>query len=156
MTGEVSHDEFRLQSGGAALLDRVEPLWQQLRRHHADLSPRWRDDLLSGTFANRRAALLQKSAGGMLVSIAIHGDKDVGYCVTTISADVGEVDSLFVMQAHRGRGIGDALMNESLAWLQKRSGSIVVDVLSGNEAAIRFYARYGFAPRTTRLMRIDP
>jgi hypothetical protein len=41
MDVKPSHEDFSLWSGGAELLDRVEPLWAQLRRHHADLAPQW-------------------------------------------------------------------------------------------------------------------
>lgn len=145
---------FSLTRGGAELLDRVEPLWLQLRRHHAELAPRWSSGLLSSTFEERRKELLNKSGGGLLVLIATHAGEDIGYCVSTIAADGnGEVDSLYVIPSHRGRGAGHAMMSKTLAWFASRSAqSIAVEVISGNDAAERFYARYGFAQRTVRLL----
>jgi ribosomal protein S18 acetylase RimI-like enzyme len=151
-------DDFSLLNGGAELLDRIEPLWSQLRRHHAELSPQWSASLLSGSFAERRAALLRKGSGGLLVSLATARNRDIGdigYCVSTFTSDAtGEVDSLYVIPSCRGSGVGHALMSAAMDWLAGQSvRSIVVEVISGNDAAQRFYARYGFAPRTVRLLR---
>ena len=36
MDAKPLHEEVSLLNGGGELLDRVEPLWLQLRRHHAE------------------------------------------------------------------------------------------------------------------------
>ena len=147
----------RLIEGGPELLDRIEPLWTELRRHHADLSPTWRASLMGASFEKRRAGLLEKSSGGMLVLLASVVDKDIGYCVSTVNESVGEIDSIFVIPNHRGGGVGHLMMTRAMEWLaEKAVTSIVVDVLSGNEAAQAFYARYGFQPRTVRLLKNAP
>ena len=153
MDAKPLHKDFSLLNGGAELLDRVEPLWSQLRRHHADLAPRWSASLLATSFDERRAELVGK--GGVLVSIATSQAQDIGYCVSTITSDaMGEVDSLYVIPSHRGTGIGHALMSTAMDWFARQSvRSIVVNVISGNDAAQQFYARYGFLPRTVRLLR---
>ena len=139
--------------GGAELLERIETLWTELRKHHADLSPYWRTSLMAQPFTRRRAALLEKSRGGMLVQLATLLHEDVGYCVTTVDNSVGELDSIFVISAYRHGGIGHLMMTRAMEWLtEKAVTSIVVDVLTGNKAAQAFYARYGFQPRTVRLL----
>jgi ribosomal protein S18 acetylase RimI-like enzyme len=160
MTAKMTPDpllapEYSLLSGGAELLDRVEPLWSQLRRHHADLAPQWSSSLLTGSFEERRRGLIGKGARGLLVSLATWSGHDIGYCVSTISSEgTGEVDSLYVIPSHRGSGVGHALMSKAMDWFGGQSvGSIIVEVISGNDAAQRFYARYGFVPRTVRLLR---
>jgi ribosomal protein S18 acetylase RimI-like enzyme len=148
-------------SGGAELLDRISPLWHELRRHHAELAPQWRAGLLATTFAGRKAELLAKSAGGgdMLVLLAaIGGAADpVGYCVCTVTAPRdGEVDSLFVAPDHRGRGVGRVLMSAAMDWLRARSpGSIAVEVMACNAAAIRLYESYCFHARTVRMRHLN-
>src|SRR5688572_5282282 len=85
-------------------LDRIGPLWQELRLHHAELSPRWRDEFLACRFETRKAGLIAKSPGGLLVLLAMAGDAPVGYCVCSIDEhDRGEIDSLFVTTSHRRR-----------------------------------------------------
>ena len=147
------HGDVRLLDGGAELLDRVKPLWSELRRHHADLAPRWSASLLATSFEQRRVELVGKA--GILVSLATRQAQDIGYCVSTITADTtGEVDSLYVIPAQRGTGVGHALMSRAMDWFARQSvSSIVVNVISGNDAAQQFYARYGFLPRTVRLLR---
>jgi GNAT superfamily N-acetyltransferase len=155
MTAKPLHEDFSLLTGGAELLHRVGPLWSRLRRHHADVAPQWSASLMASSFEQRRADLVGKGARGILVSMAIWRGQDIGYCVSTISSDAtGEVDSLYVLQSHRGRGVGHALMSTAMNWFDGQSvQKIVVDVISGNDGAQQFYARYGFLPRTVRLLR---
>jgi ribosomal protein S18 acetylase RimI-like enzyme len=140
-------------TGGPELLDRIAPLWQELRSHHASISPTWRHSLLASDFQARKADLLQKSATGLLVLLATTGDEVVAYCVSSITHDnTGEIDSLYVRQTHRRRGIAHRLMTDSMAWLQRNNAkSIVVEVLSGNDEAVHLYEKFGFHPRVTRL-----
>lgn len=153
MDAKRLHDDVLVLNGEAELLDRVGPLWSQVRRHHADLAPRWSADLLATSFERRRAELVRK--GGILVSLATAQAQDIGYCVSTITPDaMGEVDSLYLIPSRRGTGIGHALMSRAMDWFAAQSvQSIVVNVISGNDAAQQFYARYGFLPRTVRLHR---
>ena len=153
------HEDVSLLNGGPELLDRVEPLWSQLRRHHADLAPQWSASLLATSFKERRAELVGK--GGVCISMATCHAQDIGYCVSTITSGAtgtsdatGEVDSLYVIPSHRGSGVGHALMSTAMDWFGRQSvRSIVVNVISGNDDAQKFYARYGFLPRTVRLLR---
>jgi GNAT superfamily N-acetyltransferase len=155
MNSKPLHDDYTLLGGGAELLDRVRPLWSELRRHHAELAPRWSESLLAMSFEVRRAELLAKSAAGILVLLVTCGEHDIAYCVNTISADASaEVDSLYVTPSHRGRGVGHALMTRTIDWFASQAiRSVVVDVISGNDVALQFYARYGFAARTVRMLR---
>ncbi len=158
MDAKPLHDDVSVLNGGAELLDRIEPLWSQLRRHHADLAPQWSASLLATSFEQRRAELVRK--GGVLVSLAVWQAQDIGYCVSTITSAtgtsdaMGEVDSLYVIPSQRGMGIGHALMARAMDWFAAQSvQSIGVNLISGNVAAQQFYARYGFLPRTVRLLR---
>ena len=170
MDAKPLHEDFSLLNGGPELLDRVEPLWSQLRRHHADLAPQWSASLLATSFKERRAELVGKRGILMLVSLATCHAQDIGYCVSTITSATGksgatgtasaagdatgEVDSLYVIPSHRGSGVGHALMSTAMDWFGRQSvRAIVVNVISGNDDAQRFYARYGFLPRTVRLLR---
>ena len=145
---------YSIVNGGRELLNRIAPLWHELRQHHADLAPRWRESQLSKTFEQRQSELVSKSGTGLLVSLAVSGGAEIGYCVSTISADgQGEVDSLFVLPSARKRGVGSALLAEAMRWFDSRSvQAIAVEVIAGNNAAIEFYSRYGFSPRTVRLL----
>lgn len=156
MKNDPEHPEpdFSLLVGGAELFDRVGPLWLQQRQHHAELAPRWARGLLGKSFEERSEELLNKSAKGLLILIANKSKSDVGYCVSTIPTEAsGEIDSLFVVPSCRNRGVGRAMIAKTLEWFTDCGvKSIAVDVIEGNHPAQRFYERFGFATRTTRLM----
>ena len=149
---------FQIMSGGSELLDRIGPLWICLREHHAAISPRWATEMRDKHFDGRKSELLAKSQSGILVLIATFDGVDCAYCVATIDRKCnGEVDSLFVDEAYRGHGIGSALLGRAMQWFAERgTKSVIVEVIAGNDEAVRFYERRGFAPRTVRLMTSTP
>lgn len=51
---------------------------------------------------------------------------------------------LYVVEAQRGSGVGKRLMQHVARWAQaQNAGRLLWDVLAGNDAAERFYARLG-------------
>jgi GNAT superfamily N-acetyltransferase len=61
--------------------------------------------------------------------------------VPTASIDIAVLDS------HRGRGIGRSLMNAAADWANRQQiGSLVLDVLLANTAAVGFYSSCGYRP----------
>ncbi len=144
-------------AGGAELLDSVEPLWRQLIQHHSELSLHFGQEIASHTFEKRRANLVSK-AGKLRVELAKAQGEPVGYSISTINdAGVGEIDSMFVVEASRNEGVGDALMRSALDWLDSNGvASKVLTVAIGNEQVYSFYERYGFFPRDVVLkQRVD-
>jgi GNAT superfamily N-acetyltransferase len=54
---------------------------------------------------------------------------------------------MWVEPAHRGRGIGRALLEEAIAWaLTRGARRVALGVTCGNTAASRLYAAAGFVP----------
>lgn len=85
--------------------------------------------------------------------IAWRGDEAVGLINTfegysTFKAQpLLNVHDLAVLPAHRGRGIGHALLAACEAHARQRGCcKITLEVLSGNQRALRSYRRFGFAP----------
>lgn len=141
---------IRYHTTDARELERIRPLWERLRAFHAACLPDLRDRLGRMTFEERSDALQRKAAGGLLwLEIAQADGDDIGYCVSTISeAKAGEIDMIYVDEACRGRGVGTALMEHALRWLEeRRADPISLSVGVGNEGAIVFYRRFGFFPR---------
>ena len=57
------------------------------------------------------------------------------------------VHDLAVLPAWRGRGIGQALLGAAQAHARERGCcKLTLEVLSGNQRALRSYAQFGFAP----------
>lgn len=78
--------------------------------------------------------------------------KVVGYAVTGRAGERGYVQRLAVDPAHRGAGLGAALVLDGLRWLRRRRvGSAVVNTQVGNESAYALYRRLGFEPQESGL-----
>ena len=137
-------------------LDAVRPLWEKLRAHHVPLLSKFSADGPPFNFEPRKQEILTKAAAGKvrveLVS-ATPGGENIAYCVSTVSAiGRGEVDSMFVEERFRCHGIGSELVRHALAWMDDmEASSKVVNVAHANEAALAFYQRFGFQPRTVLL-----
>ena len=147
-------------AGDQGLIDRCGPLWDKLNVHHAERSKhfaaafarrRW-EDRRDGIFLTRL-----REGGRVRVDLAVREGVDVGYCITTISAAaVGEIESIYVEEGLRGRGVGRALMEKALAWLDAEGiRHKMLGVGAGNEEALPFYARFGFVPSATVLRHKD-
>lgn len=72
-------------------------------------------------------------------------DHPVGYMVTGRSDTTGFVQRLAVDPAHRGLGVGSALLQDGLSWLARhRVTSVLVNTHLDNQRALDLYRRWGF------------
>jgi ribosomal protein S18 acetylase RimI-like enzyme len=159
-----------LRRGSAADLAALEPLWLSVHHRHAEVMPElgpYVDD--RRTWAERSALyadLLAKPDTVLLLAerdgaLAGYGLAHVMPAARSWVADtwqtgerIGEIESLAVLPAWRGLGIGTQLLTA----LERELHAIGVDdlilgVLPGNEAAIRLYERHGYRPTWTYLSR---
>jgi diamine N-acetyltransferase len=151
----VNKPRIKYVNGDGGMLDEIKVLWETLNKHHLSVSPYFKDYYLTLTFEERKRAILQRASGGEVrVNLALDASGElVGYCVSSIDRWLtGEIDSIFVGAKYRGQGIGRALMEKALAWLNgKGAKKKIVSVAVGNEQAYGFYSRFGFLPRRTLL-----
>jgi GNAT superfamily N-acetyltransferase len=146
-------------------LDLIEPLWEGLAAHHRERAqanaPGFLDEMNGMTFAARRDALLEKNRDRALrteLAFDPTAGAPVGYCVASgAPGGHGEVESIFVDETYRNRGIGGALLEHALAWMEG-IGTVeqALSVFAGNPRTLRFYARHGFSPRFMVLVRRPP
>jgi GNAT superfamily N-acetyltransferase len=141
-------------------LDLIGPLWLELRQMHRARSTHFKAALGSRSFEERREELLEKAARG-LMRVELARDEDgrvLGYCVSSMGPDMtGEVDSIFVTAAYRGMGIGTALMERALGWMENLGAKRkVLLAIVGNEEVHAFYARFGFLPKSVMLEQGQP
>jgi GNAT superfamily N-acetyltransferase len=150
--------DVEIVRGGAELLDAVRPLWSALREHHGTVVPdrRLRDE--AGSWARRRAQyeewlaregafiLLARDAGAVLAYAFVRPESVE---TTTWTPDVRllDVETLSVAPEARGRGVGGALL-ERVREIHDAGDyqGIQLTAVAGNDDAIRFYEREGFAP----------
>ena len=111
------------------------------------------DAFFAASYAPARFAALVAD-GGRRAWIAERDGTAVGFATAgpcalphpdACAAD-GELHRLYVRPGEKGTGLAARLMDEALAWLERRGPRPVwLGVWSGNLRAQRFYARYGFA-----------
>jgi ribosomal protein S18 acetylase RimI-like enzyme len=143
-------------SSNGELLDKITPLWAQLRQHHLKRTHDFRSFYEDLTFEKRKAVLLKKASKGEFhLEIAFdESDTAVGYIASTFNDEdkVGEVDSVYVNKPYRRIGVGTVLMQNTLAWMDRKGAEKkIVEVAVGNEEAFGFYRQCGFLPRKTVL-----
>jgi diamine N-acetyltransferase len=130
-------------------IERVRPLWIQLNLHHHARAGMFRSHYEQSTFDDRKAYFEKLAAAGILrVDLAFDPlqDRYIGYCIGSLSQErTGEIESIFVEEAYRSKGIGSVFMGRVLAWLDA-NGSVRnrVSVGDGNEDAFLFYRKFGF------------
>lgn len=82
--------------------------------------------------------LLGASVGGALVGIA---------GVELDDAGAGELKRFYVVPAHRGSGVADALLEALVAHARERGATALrLETGDAQVAALRFYARHSFRP----------
>ncbi|MFJ2028920.1 GNAT family N-acetyltransferase [Streptosporangium sp. NPDC087985] len=94
-----------------------------------------------------------------LVMVAEDGGQIIGHLTGTLSGPtsmrpvmVATLGSVYVRPAHRGQKIGTDLVEEFRAWARHHGAQYAgVTAYAGNEAAVRFYERNGFAMRSVVL-----
>lgn len=140
-------------------LESLRPLWEQLNAYHARIAGRFSGDFESYTFDERiRRLVAEKSDLHILVAENEDGHR-IGYAIGSIAEAGtrrrGELDSIFVEEEYRGGGIGEELARRILEWVDSHEPhSVVIAVVTGNERALPFYERLGFAPRAYTLRRV--
>ena len=143
--------------GEQELLDHVGPLWEKLNEIHRKNTKYFQQRYANLTFSARKEALLEKVAGSSLMRVELAKDvqRDViiGYCICTVNRQrVGEVESIYIEEAYRGKGAGNRLMENAFQWMDSLGVKTkTMGVAVGNEGTYSFYSRYGFYPRITYL-----
>ncbi len=127
-------------------IDSIKELWEELNVHHLSRSTHFKDLFSKLTFEKRMEGL--KERDHFVAYVAESKTGKVGYCIATVDGLAGEIDSLFVKAPYRGKGVGEELMSLALKWLQRHSCQILkVSIAEGNEDAMGFYRRFGFAEK---------
>lgn len=131
----------------------IKPLWLKLNELHLNDSVYFRDHFETFTFEERCRHFDRFDDDTILIEAV--SDKNIlaGYCITTAHPRaMGEIESLFIEESYRGKGLGDRLLRNSLSWLKKHDcDKIVVAVSYGHESAFGFYQKYDLMPRMTLL-----
>jgi GNAT superfamily N-acetyltransferase len=142
--------------GGPEHIESLEPLWRALYEHHAEVAGEIvpvRD--YAETWRRRRGQYEEWLGSGEGVLLLAQRDgRAIGYAMVrpgpgATTWDLGErgleVETLSVLAAERGAGVGHALI-EAAEGVARETGCEFIDLglVYTNEDAYRFYEREGF------------
>jgi len=150
-------NSFTIESIALRDIALVKPLWEKLNALHLADSVHFKDHFASFTFEKRMEKFMLFRDDDVFIELAVDTDGiPAGYCISTAEGPAGELDSLYVEEKFRGRGIGERLVRRSLEWLrEKKCARIMVGVAHGHESVLPFYGKFGFLPRFTYLQLKD-
>jgi len=151
----IGSDEPRIRVARVADLDALARMWEKLENYHADLggpeyrlAPGWKGDW-------RRFTRSHIGHKDRLCLVAELDGTAVGFLLGAILVRprvfehrlYGHIYDLFVDPAQRNRGVGESLVNETLAWFRSRRVE-KVDLYAHmrNEMGLRFWRKMGFEP----------
>jgi len=128
-------------NGDISIINEIQHLWEELNIHHGVVSPFFKQVFETNSFNHRVSNLLRKYRKGFIrIDVAKDKELPVGYVISTINEENdGEIESIFIKDRFRGKGIGESLMQKAVDWLDGRNvRSKVVAVVYGNEDAFGF------------------
>jgi ribosomal protein S18 acetylase RimI-like enzyme len=163
--------DVAIRRAGAEALDRLRPLWLELHHHHQvvggpRLGPYVSDD---ASWAARRELYAEFFAAGGFAVLAEREDELVGYAMVAIKTSaetelddtwvsgrrVAEIETLSVLPAARGAGVGGALLDRVDAELAAAGiDDVLIAAFVTNLDAIRLYERRGFRPASLYMIRL--
>jgi ribosomal protein S18 acetylase RimI-like enzyme len=159
-----------IRRGTGADIEDLRPLWVSMVEHHREVSGRtWPVRAAEDAWVRRRAQYrewLTDGTGTLFLSADTDTGGLIGYAMVQVhepgatwdlGAHVGELESLAVIPAARGAGVGSDLIAACRAELRSRAIEYwLVAVVEVNEGAVRLYEREGFRPYYRNLLgRVD-
>ena len=141
----MSRPRWRVRPKGERDVAAAVALVGEVAQEGRWIATEWPFDLDARTRANRDALLMRRSVGWV-------ADED-GACIGDLTVFAIEADEpelgMVVAAAHRGRGIGRALLTSALSWARANGkAALVLRVFPDNTAALALYRSAGFTEVT--------
>lgn len=142
--------------GKIELLSQIKPLWEELNRQHIEKTNYFENYFESLVF-EKRVDFLNHCSDVRIVLVKDDSfDTSIGYSISSIKEEIGSVDSVYVEESYRRRGIGKTLFQDSMAWMDHKN--IIrrkLDVVKGNDESLLFYEHFGFKVKYYGLERVQ-
>ncbi len=127
----------------------IKNLWEKNRQYHENNSIFFGDLYRYISFDDKVNDFEKFQEDKIKISVATVNDEYIGYCISTIIDDNGEIASVHVDKSYRRIGVGKKLVVEHLEWLKGKKCKVIgVTVSHENEITISFYKKLGFYPNT--------
>jgi ribosomal protein S18 acetylase RimI-like enzyme len=155
----MMEDSLTITMHGKDHIPDLEPLWKALQQRHIDVGSSLGPTRSLDESWKRRRVEYEKliEEEGTFILLARFDDKPVGYafvgnrrgsCSFETPDKCADLHTLSVLPEYRGKGIGDALLNEMFRVLRSRGiTQYGLGVVNTNDRAIKFYERYGMQKR---------
>ncbi len=108
----------------------------------AFLEAKYQPEIFRADLEDPRQRLFKAVLEGAIVGYAQAGPCTLPHAEVTPAC--GELQRLYVRQGLQGTGIGNALLDAALAWLERPGRKLWLGVWSGNSGAQKLYGRRGF------------
>ena len=128
-------------------IELIKPLWEKLNLIHFDKSVYFKCKYEKFTFDDRMKSIYKKAQKGIIkLDMLLNNNGEyVGYCLSSIEENLGEIESIFIENQYRKLKLGDKLMRSALNWFESNSiTNIQINVVYANDEALPFYKHYGF------------
>lgn len=129
-------------------ISEIKDLWTELNKLHIEKSVNFKSKYDSFKFEERFDPLLHDNSHSKFNFDVLFDNKEmknIGYCLSSITEDSGEVQSLFVLNEYRRMGLGDKLFNSAMDFFEDNNiEKIFIKVVYNNEKALGFYKKHGF------------
>jgi ribosomal protein S18 acetylase RimI-like enzyme len=129
-------------------IELIKPLWEKLNSIHFNKSVHFKSKYEKFTFDRRMESIHKKAQNGIIrIDMLLDSDTGnyIGYCLSSIEDNLGEIESIFIESQYRKFKLGDRLMRSALNWFEfNLVTNIQINVVYANNEALPFYERYGF------------
>lgn len=130
-------------------IDVVKNLWEKNRQYHEKSSEHFKEVYRDISFDHIIKALEGLDNEFLKITVVKSSDEYIGYCISTIIDEKGELKSLHVDETCRGNGIGKKIVDKHIEWMKEKKCRVIgVTVSQENESTIWFYKKLGFYPNT--------
>lgn len=130
-------------------IDVVKNLWEKNRQYHEKSSEHFKEVYRDISFDHIIKALEGLDNEFLKITVVKSSDEYIGYCISTIIDEKGELKSLHVDEICRGNGIGKKIVDKHIEWMKEKKCRVIgVTVSQENESTIWFYKKLGFYPNT--------
>lgn len=132
-----------------AEIESIKNLWEKNREYHERSSEYFKELYASLSFDQRIKAFRVSDEEAIKITVVKSGSEYIGYCISTINEDEGRIQSLHVIEANRGQGIGKKLVTKHIEWMKEKACQVIgVRASQENKSTIFFYKMLGFYPNT--------
>jgi GNAT superfamily N-acetyltransferase len=152
--GRESKPEAQIREVESGDVAEIERLWLMLIAQQQALEPRlqfvadaidrWRADIRHWLRSDVKRVWVAQGDGGLVGFVTAERSHAPAMFAARLDVFISEI---FVMESHRGQGIGTLLLSRARDWAEQIGASgITANVLAANEAGRRFWANSGGQP----------